>query len=392
MPRIIYRYLILEILPPFGVALLAFTSIVFLGRLMKLTQMIVVKGVGLMEVMQSCLYLLPYLLVFTLPMAATVGILLAMMRLTLDHEMIALKTAGLSYGQLLPPILGFSLAAAGLTMVLTLYGSPWGQEATRELLKEVVKRRADLGIKEQVFNTDFQGMMLFVNRVTSTPGELEGIFAYDSLDQENPQTVYAERGRLSFEAAQETMMLHLFDGRVVRWGRDPGRRQTVEFKTYQLPLQLFGFGLKGAKSETEMSLNELWANIKQEPKGTARYNRLVVDLNQRLAMPVGALLLCLIAIPLGLSPRHHGRTWGLILGLVIFLVYYVVFTASWRLAINARVNPVLAPWLSDFLFVWVALYLWRRTVRDLPILPAAWPGRAWGSVVEAWGAWRRRSP
>ena len=95
MPLILYRYLILEILPPFWVSLLAFTSIVFLGRMMKITQMIVVKGVGLIEVLQTCAFLLPYLLVFTLPMAATVGILLAMTRLTVDQEMIALKTAGI---------------------------------------------------------------------------------------------------------------------------------------------------------------------------------------------------------------------------------------------------------------------------------------------------------
>ncbi len=382
MPQIIYRYLLLEILPPFGVSLLAFTSIVFLSRMMKLTQMIVVKGVGLMEVLQSCLYLLPYLLVFTLPMAATVGILLAMMRLTVDQEMIALKTAGLSYGQLLPPILGFSLAATLVTLILTLYGSPWGQGATRELLKEVVKRRADLGIKEQVFNTDFQGMMLFVNQVSSPAGELEGVFVYDYLDQEEPNTIYAERGRLRFDQAQESMMLQLFDGRIVRWGKDLSHWQTVEFKTYQLPLQLFGLGPKGPKSETEMSWGELRLALKQEPPGSVRYSRLAVDLNQRLAMPVGALVLCLIAMPLGLSPRRHGRTWGLIVGLVIFLVYYVVFTASWRLAINARLNPSLAPWLSDFLFVWVAFYLWYRTARELPLLPA---GRPWG-----WGPPRLR--
>ena len=95
MPQILYRYLILEILPPFGVSLLGFTSIVFLGRMMKVTQMIVVKGVGLIDVLKTCVFLLPYLLVFTLPMAATVGILLAMTRLTVDQEMIAMKTAGL---------------------------------------------------------------------------------------------------------------------------------------------------------------------------------------------------------------------------------------------------------------------------------------------------------
>ena len=59
----------------------------------------------------------------------------------------------------------------------------------------------------------------------------------------------------------------------------------------------------------------------------------------------------------------------------MFLVYYVVFTASWRLAVNAKINPALAPWLANFLFIWVASYLWYRTVRERPLLPA-------------WGFWR----
>jgi lipopolysaccharide export system permease protein len=381
MPQILYRYLLLEILPPFGVSLLAFTSIVFLGRMMKLTQMIVVKGVGLVEVLKTCAYLLPYLLVFTLPMAATVGILLALTRLSADREVVAMKTAGLSYTQLLPPILAFSLAAALLTLGLTVFASPWGQHATRELLREVVKKRADLGIKEQVFNTDFQGLMLFINHVSSRDGGLEGVFAYDYRDQEDPTTVYATRGQLSFDPSQEAILMELFDGRLIRWGNDPKRWQAVEFKRYQLPLQLFSFTLEKERSESEMSLGELWTALSQQPRDSKTYNRAAVELQQRFAMPLGALLLCLMAMPLGLSPRQHGRTWSLILGLVIFLVYYVVFTASWRLAINARINPSLAPWLSDFLFVWVALYLWFRTVRELPLVPGGfkrWAKKAKG--------------
>jgi lipopolysaccharide export system permease protein len=378
MPQIIYRYLLLEVLPPFWVGLLAFTSIVFLGRMMRLTQMIVVKGVGLIEVLQMCAYLLPYLLVFTLPMAATVGILLAMTRLSVDQEIIALKTSGLSYAQLLPPILAFSLMAAALTLVLTVFGSPWGNRATRDLLKDVVKKRADLGIKEQAFNTDFQGLMLFVNRVASATGDLDGVFIYDYRDKESPNTIYAQKGQLSFDQAQGAMVLSLHDGRVIRMGEVLSRWHTVDFKTYQIPLQLFGF-LKGSKSESEMSIRELRAIMAKQPAGSEFYNRAVVEINQRFAMPLGALLLCLMAMPLGLRPGHHGRTYGLILGLVVFLVYYVVFTASWRLAINARINPSLAPWTSNFLFIWVALYFWRRTVRELPLLPAvcsSWLGRS----------------
>jgi lipopolysaccharide export system permease protein len=372
MPFIIYRYLIMETLPPFWVGLLAFTSIVFLGRLMKITQMIVVKGVGLVEVLETCLYLLPYLLVFTLPMAATVGILLSMTRLSVDHEVTALKTAGLSFGQLLPPILGFSVVAALLTLFLTVIGSPWGQQATRELLKNVAKKRADLGIQEQVFNTDFQGLMLFANRVSSKAGQLKGIFVYDFRDRENPNTIYAETGRLSYDEGQEVMMMELFNGRIFRWGeegKDQSRWQMVEFKSYRLPLQLFGFPLKGGKSEAEMSLRELREILAHEPQGSDPYNRAMVELNQRFAMPLGALILCLIAMPLGLSHRHQGRTWGMIVGLALFLVYYIVFTASWRLALNFKMDPALAPWTSDILFVGVALYLWHRTVRERPLWP-----------------------
>jgi len=380
MPSIIYRYLLQEIMAPFGAGLMAFTIIVFLGRMMKVTQMIVVKGVGLMEVLKTCAYLFPYLLVFTLPMAATVGILLALMRLTVDQEVIALKTSGLSYTQLLPPICLFSLACALLALFFTAYGAPWGQKATRELMVEVVKRRADLGIKEQVFNTDFQDLMLFVNHVPPKGKTMEGIFIYDSRDKDNPNTVYAKKGELSYDPSQETLVLHLGEGRVVRWGEGLSKWQTVEFKTYQLPLQLLTF-LKDKKSEDEMYLGELWRSVGHETLGSDRYIRLAVELNRRFALPCGAFLLCLIAMPLGMTPRHHGRTWGLILGLLVFLVYYVVFTASWRLAFSARLNPHLAPWIANFLFTGVAVYLWRRTVRELPLLPISW--RLWQERIQA---------
>ena len=372
MLRTLYRYLILETLPPFAVSLLAFTSIIFLGRLMRMTQMIVVKGIGILEVLKACFFLLPYLMIFTLPMAATVGILLAMTRLTEDHEVIAMKSAGLSFAQLAPPIVGFGVVMTLVTLGLSLYGSPWGQQAMRDLLREVVQRRADLGIKEQVFNDEFPGMMLFVNRMTAG-GQMEGVFIYDSREMETPHTIYAKRGQLSYRQAQEAVFLQLYEGEVIRWGKEAGRLQTVEFKSYQVPLDIFGFLKGGGKTEKEMTLEELRAARATESVGSYNYNKASVELQQRFSLPLGTLLLCLIAMPLGLSPRHHGRTWSLVLGLVVFLVYYVILTGSLRLAAGARLNPSLAPWLPNAVFVWVAVYFWHRMVRELPLLPAVWP-------------------
>lgn len=375
MPRILNRYLIAEVLSPFWVSLLAFTLIVFSGRLLFITRMILIKGISLWDILKSTLYLFPYLLVFTLPMAATVGIILAFIRLSVDQEIMALKTAGLSYLRLVAPILAFSLVVAFVTLLLSTMGSPWGQKSTRQLLAEVGKRRADLGLQEQTFNTDFRNLMLFVNKVAPKGGRLEGIFVNDWRDEDNPQTIYAEGGTIAYDPVQESMMLRLSEGVVIRWGAELGNRQTVDFKTYELPLQLFRFTSSGQVSEREMSMEELWQGIRTEPPGSKRYVRLVVELHQRLALPLGALLLCVLAVPLGLSPRIHGRTWGLIVGLVTFLLYYVVFTASWRLAFSTSLNPALAPYLANILCALVAGYFWWRTLKELPFAPRGWSWR-----------------
>jgi lipopolysaccharide export LptBFGC system permease protein LptF len=96
---------------------------------------------------------------------------------------------------------------------------------------------------------------------------------------------------------------------------------------------------------------------------------------------VGAFFLIHLAMPLGLSPRVHGRTWGLIVGLLTFLIYYVVFTASWRLAFSTALNPALAPYLADILFAFVALYFWWRTLQELPLVPQGW---SWHRLFSPW--------
>jgi lipopolysaccharide export LptBFGC system permease protein LptF len=93
---------------------------------------------------------------------------------------------------------------------------------------------------------------------------------------------------------------------------------------------LFSFALKGDKSEVEMTLRELWTAIAKNPRGSEPSNRALVDLNQRFALPVGAVLLCLMAMPLGLSPLRHGRLWGLVL-------------AWWYFGVLCGLHRVLAP-------------------------------------------------
>ncbi len=367
IPRILYRYIVLEILAPFFVSLLVFTALSFLGRLMKLTQLIVVKGVGMMEVLKACAYLLPYLLVFTLPMAGMVGVLLALLRLSVDYEIMAMRTSGLSFVKLLPPVLAFSLAVAGTALVLCVYVSPWGKMAGRLFLVEITKKRAEMVLREQVFNTEFNRMMVYVNHI-SPEKTLQGILIQDNRDPNNINTVYAEEGRVKFDSAHNSLVMHLSKGYLIQLTGKLNQWHPGEFQSYQIPLLAFGEEI-GAKMDDEMGLGELRSTLAKAKPGSELHNRLLIELNRRFAMPLGALLLCLIAMPLGLSPGHHSRTWGLVVALMVVLGYYIVFTASWRLAVNGQVHPGAAPWIPDLALAAVGGLFWFRTVQELPLMP-----------------------
>ena len=133
-PFILYRYLWGECWHIFAVGLLALTIIVFMGRVTKVMQMIITKGVGLGDISRFCVLLLPYLLLSRSPWRACSRYVVTFLRLSNDNEIMALKTSGISAAQLLPPVVGFSLLITGAALFFSLYATPWGNQGMRQLL------------------------------------------------------------------------------------------------------------------------------------------------------------------------------------------------------------------------------------------------------------------
>ncbi len=365
-PSMLYRYLWRECWSIFIVSLLAITIIVFMGRITRVMQMIITKGVSLPDILRFCLLLMPYLLLFTVPMAGMIAVLITFLRLSNDNEIMALKTSGISAAQLLPPVLGFSFLISGAALFFSLYATPWGNQEMRQLLLDITKRRADLGVREQIFNNDFDRMVFFVNHVTSSGGKLVGVFLSDDRDPQVPNVITADTGRMIFDPKTERLVLQLFHGRVLRLSEESGSFHSVQFDTYQVPLELFQFAPK-AKSEDEMYYSELLEALNQAKPESVEQNKLLIELNRRFALPVGVTVMVLTVMPLGISTQIRGRAVGLIMGLVIFLLYYLLLTAAWRLGTFAMIPPAIAPWMPNLVFIFLAIFLWHRAMRDLPI-------------------------
>lgn len=93
---ILDRYIFRETITPFSISLGALCFVMLTKELLRLVELLVTKGIGLLSVLKVFAHLLPSFLVLTLPIAGIIASITAFGRLSLDKELVAMRAAGLS--------------------------------------------------------------------------------------------------------------------------------------------------------------------------------------------------------------------------------------------------------------------------------------------------------
>jgi lipopolysaccharide export system permease protein len=361
--KIITKYILREILTPFGITLTVFTLIFILGNLMQLIELIVQKGVGVFNVFRLLGYTLPFLMVYIIPMSFFISILLGFLRLASDNEVTALKGSGLSFFQLLPPVLILSFSGTILTGFAAMVAQPWGEHSLKNLLFQVAVVQAKVNLKERVFYNEFKDLVFYIQKVHGD-GLLEDVFIYDQREKELPQTIIAKRGWLIPNTKERSLNLRLEDGHIYNVSLNSKSAQTVFFKSYDLflPLEeIVSNQEKREKSETEMYLPELRERIRQTAPSEKKYYNYQIEYYKKFSLPFACLVLGLIAFPLGLQSRVAGRPWAVILGGAVFFIYYLFLSLAFSLGERGALPPVIGLWLPNIIVGLIGMYLFYMT-------------------------------
>jgi lipopolysaccharide export system permease protein len=107
--RILRLYAIREIALPTLMALLTITFILMIRYVYEMVNLVLQPGVGLPQVANLLVSLLPSVLVFAAPMAVLVGVLIGVGRMTLDHEVLAIRASGVNLMSVFAPAIALSL-------------------------------------------------------------------------------------------------------------------------------------------------------------------------------------------------------------------------------------------------------------------------------------------
>ncbi|MGH9534700.1 MAG: LptF/LptG family permease, partial [Terriglobales bacterium] len=355
------RYLIHEALIYFAAGLLVFTFVIFMreaGRLLDL----LARGSS-WSLLLALLYALPATLVFTLPMAALVGILIALGRMAADRELMAFRAIGRSGWQLARPLLGFSMAVTAVALAFSLWIAPAGARALLRLEARLRNSQVVLAVRPRVFLETIPHAVVYIGDIAPGGRVWRQVFVADMSDANAPQITLARRGMLAAIGPNE-VQLHLEDGTSysVAQGR-PDLSSASSFRSSDLPLRL-----PAAQVDTHtlpaLPTRALMAGAERGRRAAQ------IELNRRWALALACLALALLGIPLGLRMRAGGKAAGLVTTLLLVLGYYLVLITGMALAHQGRAAPAVGAWAADA--ICAALGLWLLSGMDrLPRSAAA---------------------
>ena len=405
MFRILDRYVLREMLPPFLLGLAVFTFILEIPPIIQEGEQLIAKGTSWDVVSRILLTLLPQALGITIPISLLVGILIAFGRLSGDREPVALQACGVSLTRLLRPVGLLALVAWAATMYIMIVAVPDANQAFRELTFRVVSTRAESEVKPRVFFEDFPNLVLYVREVTPGVGWTD-VFVADTSIAEGPKIYLARRGRIILNPARRLVQMVLEDGTTHSVElRQPDKYQLTQFKQVVLTLDPESVfprtgPLKGDREMTIAELKNRMAELARQ--GESTHNQ-IMAIQQKFSIPVACLVFAIIGLALGVTNRREGKLASFVLGAAIVFVYYVLMYMGQSLAKGALLPPWLAMWLPNIILgaagiglllrrarsterpIRVTLPFFRQRSRGLsagrPAVPAASADRAGSRVV-----------
>ncbi len=359
---IVFRYLAREVLYSMvavtGVLLLILVS----GRFIKYLSEAASGDLSADVLFEIMAYRIPGFLELILPLGLFLGILLGYGRLYLESEMVVLKACGISQKRLVGYAMGPALLAAGIVGMLSLWVSPMGADATVRIFDEQKSRSQLDSLTVGRFQTHNgkQRRVSYTDKV-GDDGSLGRVFLMEQAPNGLPVVVVAESGEKSSGGESGQQFLVLTNG--VRYEGRPGEAAFTEtqFGEYGVRLKppeiISGITKASAKPTSELM------------RSTDRVDQ--AQLHWRFSLPILALVVTLLAVPLSQVNPRQGRYAKMLPSIILYLLYLMILSTARSQIEDGKVG-VEALYGVHLVFLTIALNLlflgrfWSRLFDRIP--------------------------
>ena len=306
--------------------------------------------------------LLGFNMVKFLPMILSLSIFLAVL-LTLsrwhrDSEMVVWFSAGLSIVQWIRPILTFALPVIAVITLLSILVMPWATQKGEDYRVQLKTRDELSSISPGVFKESSSGnRVFFIEGFDELGNVVKNIFVQTTQHQKTGVVVAAQGSRIKENNGDNFLVME--KGRRYEGKPNSAEVSTTEFERYAVRVQT-----KEAVPEasTRQSLPTQQLLLNADAGNNA-------ELQWRMAIPISALILVLLAIPLSFVDPRAGRSLNVVFALLIYIIYNNMLSIFQAWITQGKLSALIGLWPVHVFFLGLALYLFYRRNHLLPLLP-----------------------
>ncbi|MEN6303977.1 MAG: LptF/LptG family permease [Armatimonadia bacterium] len=332
MPRL-DRYLFAEMLWPFVGGVLTFVVLITGHMLFLAIETMVDHHVPLSGVLRYVSYQVPGALIMALPVATLLAASLAFNRLARDHELIALRSGGMSTWRLVIPGLVLGLIAAGGSIWLSGSLAPRSKQAASDLMRDVVLQQRALVFKPHQFLDTGRGLNLYVEGADEAKDEVSGLHVFCLRPEGPPMLLWAPKAQ--FGATTLLVPQPRFYALDTNGALTYGDSDSIDIDLTQV-----GAGSSHRSGGLEdQSLRALWQRAHVSGAGGDRSASL--EFHSRLAMAFACLVFALLAGPVTLRFSRGQSLVGVLATIIVVFIFYVVMLWT-RMLGESGVLPVMA--------------------------------------------------
>jgi lipopolysaccharide export system permease protein len=369
MRKTINHYIFREIAVPFVMILFVLTFVLLMGRILQLMDLMVNKGIGFIDMAKFIILLMPFFLMFTIPISLLVAIMIGLGRLSGDNEITIMRSSGISMYQLSQPIAAAAVIAFSITAVVTLFLVPQGNYATKQHLYNVSKKQASIGIREKIFIDDFDGLLIYAETIPIDGAFMEGVLISDNRLMQEPSTIVAKKAYLISDPKTLTVTMRLENGSTHTVDAGLSNYRKMDFSTYDVNLDirsaLFSESNLKEKSSAEMTVLELREKLQKKDIEKHHAREIAIELNKKLSIPMSCLILGMLGIPLGMRAHRSVKSRGISLGAIIVTLYYMLQLGGEALVKTGNVSPPLGAWVPNLVFGSIGIFLFVITAKEI---------------------------
>jgi lipopolysaccharide export system permease protein len=312
------------------------------------------RGIAFNDVVISYAYQFPQFVFWSFPIAALLATVFTIHPMTTHREVMAAKAGGISFHRLILPLILMGVLLTGVGFILADW-APRANQTAAELRGD--RARLQGWRSNFVYITD-DGAALNARRLTVEDGRMyEPVYQWLPRDDGDPSRhVLAEEGRWTEERGW------VFWNGYAREIHPDGKEVTFRFDRMAVPSfqerpeQL----LQVLRDEDEMTYEELGQFADRLLRGGGGVGRTLTKREQRLAIPVAALVIILFGAPLATSSKRGGTAFGIGLSLGTTILYLMLFRLFGAMGYAGTLEPWVAAWLPNGIFLVAGLFLLSR--------------------------------